>query len=156
MNRHRPNQFFGRDRDARRLFGANGYSPKQDQNHNACGKDESPLELAHKQGRDPTYTSFVKQSRTASTEPRWRFCVSRDWTCPVERCMFSAVQIPTHAFIHLVPVRCTQYIVCGATRGRPNFQCSCCCGGGRQGRGPSVEQCFCESVRNRGAERCHY
>src|SRR6266516_1841521 len=119
MNRHCPNQFFGRDRDARRLFGANGYSPKQDQNHNACGKDKSHFELANKQGRDPTYTSFVKQSRTASTEPRGRFCVSRDWTCPVERCMFSAVQIPTHAFIHLVPVRCTQYIVCVPTSSVP-------------------------------------
>jgi hypothetical protein len=50
LNRDGPNQFLGRDGDARRRLRTNRDRPKQDQKYDACRKDESPLEVAHKQG----------------------------------------------------------------------------------------------------------
>src|SRR5439155_13587062 len=156
LNGDRANQFLGRDGDARRRLRANRYRPKQYQKHDACREDEPPLERTHKHSWAGNYTRFVKKCSTATIELRAHLSVSRNWTCPVERCMFSAVQIQTDALSHFVPVRCIQYIVRSATRGRPNFQCSSGCGGGREGRRSPTEQCFCQSLRNRGAERCHY
>src|SRR6266481_2059554 len=158
LNGDSPNQFLGRDRDSRRRLGTNVDRPKQYQKSDACRKDESLLKRAHKQGWARKYTTFVKECSTSATGLRARLRVSWHWTYPVERCILSAVQIPTDAFIHFYPVRCTQYIVCDDTRGRPNVQCSpeCFRGGGRKGRGSSIEQCLCKSLRNRGAECCHY
>ena len=114
LNRDSPHEFFRRDGDARRRFRPNGHCPQKDQNQNcnAGRKDDSPLERVHWAGN---YTSFVNKCGIITTKSRARLRVSRDWTQPVERCMFPAVQIPIHAFVHFYPLRCTEYIVCGAT-----------------------------------------
>ncbi len=70
---------------------------------------------AHMQGWAGYYTGCVQHCNRRWIELRAYLRASRDWTYPVERCMFRAVQLPTHAFVHFNPVRCTQYIVCSAT-----------------------------------------
>jgi hypothetical protein len=70
--------------------------------------------------------------------------------------MFKAVQVRTDAFIHFDFVLRNQYIVCGATGGRPDRYRSRRSGSSGEGRRSSIEQCICESLRNRGAKRRHY
>jgi hypothetical protein len=53
--------------------------------------------------------------------------------------MFKAVQIQTDAFVHFDLVLCNQYIVCGATGGRPDRYRSRRSGSSGQGRRSSIE-----------------
>src|SRR4030095_16048561 len=140
LNCNSANKFARRNGDARGRFWSKRRRPEQNQNYDAYPKDESPLEHAHMQGWASYYMCCVQPCNRGWIELRGYLRVSRDWTYPVERCMFPAVQIPTHAFIHFAPVRCTQYIVRRATRGCSDLDCSRRCGrGGQRGRS-SIEQ----------------
>ena len=128
LNCDSSNEFARRNRNARRRFRSKHRHPEHYQKYDGNPKDESPFEHAHMQGWASHYTGCVQywngdriERRTylRASPPAGRrdgfTVVNRDWTYPVERCMFPAVQIPTHALIHFDPVRCTQYIVGRAT-----------------------------------------
>jgi len=109
LNRDSANKFARRNGNARGRFWSKRCRPEQYQKYDADPKDESPLEHAHMQGWASYYTGRVQLCNRGWIELRAYLRASRDWTYPVERCMFRAVQLPTHAFVHFSPVRCTEY-----------------------------------------------
>src|SRR5207248_375420 len=156
FNRHRSNQISGRNRDARTGFGRNRRRPQQYQKDEAALEDSSPFGYTHWQRPVGNYTWPVEQLNRNRSELRARLRTSWDWTRPVEHCMFTAVQVPTNAFIHFDYMRGNEYIVCGATRGRSDAYGSRRGSGSGQRRRSSIEQCIREGLRNRGTKRGHY
>ena len=156
FNRYRSNQISRRNRDARTGFGRNRRRPQQYQKDESALEDSSPLGCKHMQGPMENYTRPVQRLNRDGSELRAHLPTSWDWTRPVEHCMFTAVQVPTNAFIHFDYMRDNKYIVCGAKRGRSDAYGSCRGGGSRQGRRSSIEQCIREGLRNRGTKRRYY
>src|SRR6059058_2977770 len=154
FNRHRSNQISGRNRDARTGFGRNRCRPKEYQNYDPALA--SPFGCAHMQDPVANYIRRFEQFNRGRIELRAHLRTSWDWMGPVEHCMFTAVQVPTNAFIHFDYMCGNEYIVCGATRGRSDAYSSYRGGGSRQGRSSSIEQCIREGLRNRGTKRGHY
>ncbi len=98
FNRHRSNQISRRNRDARTGFGRNRRRPKEYQNYDPALA--SPFGCAHMQDPVANYIRRFEQFNRGRIELRAHLRTSWDWTGPVEHCMFTAVQVPTNAFIH--------------------------------------------------------